>query len=316
MFPLFEKYLKKKEKTRFQREVHSQKKKMYLFWLWDWNLYKKRRKIGLRILTIFKKGSLKSLFTGIYIFLICLWVFGSLFILYWPVFKVQKIEIIRKDDISDINIAYRAVEDYRGKLLFGIDTKQIAESLKLYQKNISDISIQKVLPHTLKIILGSYPWLFSTRLNGKEYMITENGVTVPKTGTGVLQNLLFTLPNQTINGIVEYKQVFDPKFIDKIRSLHKWVKDNLLSLPLWDMYYFPKERELHIITGKETKLIFDLNGNIEEQVRRLVIFNKENLEVKRPELLYIDLRIKNKVFFCTLENEFDCRKTLSYYYQY
>ena len=147
-------------------------------------------------------------------------------------------------------------------------------------------------------------------------MISENGVTIPKIGTWSMQKLLFTPPNQMINGIIEYKQLFNPLFIEKIQILEKWIKDNLLNISFWDMYYFPKEREVHITVWKETKLIFDLNGDIQEQIKRFMIFNKENLALKNPSILYIDLRIKNKVFFCTTETEFDCRKTLNYYYQY
>ncbi len=277
--------------------------------------FKKRKKIQIKFPLWMRDKSIKAHLKILYLVCIALLLWGTLFVVYGPFFKVKTIEIIRKDDITDINIAYKSLEDYRDKLIFWINSQEIAEQLKIYQKNISDVTIKKVFPNTLNITVWSYKWVFSTVINEKNYIITSNGVLVPWNGGSDVQIMKFTSPYANMNGIIDYKQVFSAKYIwEIVEVLHK-IKYNLLSYQVKSLYYFPKEREVHI-DMENTKLIFDLDGDIEEQIKKIVIFSKQTQDLKKPWILYIDLRVKNKIFFCTLETEFDCRRNLNYFYQY
>jgi hypothetical protein len=82
------------------------------------------------------------------------------------------------------------------------------------------------------------------------------------------------------------------------------------------MYYFPIEREVHIDLKTGTKLIFDLMGEADEQIEKLLIFHKEQFNLKETKFIYIDLRIKNKIFFCNQEDEYKCILNLKNTYSY
>jgi hypothetical protein len=82
------------------------------------------------------------------------------------------------------------------------------------------------------------------------------------------------------------------------------------------MYYFPTEREAHIDLKTGTKLIFDFMGDVDEQIKKLLIFHKEQFNLKEAKIIYIDLRIKNKIFFCSQEDEYKCILNLKNTYLY
>lgn len=307
--------LKKVKNSRFQKEARIEKRRLFMD-LWEGEkTFKKRKRYNFKLPDWLTNKSLKTHLKILYIITLSLLVWGSIFVIYGPYFKIKTIEITRKDNITDINIAYKALEDYRDKLIFWVNSKDIAEQLKLYQKNISDVSIGKDFPDKLSITIGSYKGIFSTVINQKNYILTSNWVLVPGNGGSDLQILKFTKQYATINGIIDYKQIFNPKYIEKMIEVLSKLHYNLLSSQVKAVYYFPKEREIHADVDN-IKLIFDLDGNIDDQIKRLVVFTKENLDSKKSGIIYIDLRIKNKVFFCTTETEFDCRSNLSYYYQY
>jgi hypothetical protein len=74
-------------------------------------------------------------------------------------------------------------------------------------------------------------------------------------------------------------------------------------LKIKNIYYFVKEREVHFDVNNDIKLIFDINVEPDEQLTKLIVFNKEHLSLlKITTINYIDLRIPNKIFYC--ENEF------------
>jgi cell division septal protein FtsQ len=317
MLPFFSKIFKIFTKNTLHKKRQQERKKIYLESDTTDTLFKKRKKISFKIPSYFHKYSIYSNIQVISITGCILVVCSVCIIIFSPFFKVKTIEIIRKDDITDINIAYKALEDYRDQLIFTISSKDIAEQLKLYQKNISDVTIKTVFPNTLKITVGSYKWTFSTVINEKNYIVTTNGVLVPGKGGSDLQILKFTPQYAHMNGILDYKEVFSAKNMEKILEILNKVKHNMLSSQIKAIFYFPKEREVHMDIDT-TKLMFDIDNSndIDGQIKRLMLFIKENVDIKKPGIVYIDLRIKNKIFFCTLETEFDCKKNLQYFYQY
>ncbi|MDR2640403.1 MAG: hypothetical protein LBC61_03650 [Candidatus Peribacteria bacterium] len=69
---------------------------------------------------------------------------------------MKYIEITKKDDITNMDIAYKAVDFFRGKQLFDITEIEVFNRLKNYEDNIKSVSTSISLPDTLKIELGSY----------------------------------------------------------------------------------------------------------------------------------------------------------------
>ncbi|MDD3646150.1 MAG: FtsQ-type POTRA domain-containing protein [Candidatus Gracilibacteria bacterium] len=228
--------------------------------------------------------------------------------------KVKTINIIKKEDISNITIAYKAVDKYRGELLFLAQKDKIKKSLIDYQSNIKNVEITRIIPDTLKIEIESYKPIFKTIIDEKAYIITENGVAVPTNKENNDLGELNILSNETYN-FPSYKQLFIEDYLNKIVYIKDKLKDNLLSTSIKSINYYPIEREAHYITNNDIILIFDLNGLVDDQIEKLMIFNKEYLNLSKSGIIYIDLRIKNKVFLCNSENEYQCRKNLKDIYE-
>ena len=85
---------------------------------------------------------------------------------YSPYFLISpsKILIEGLDEGIDTPIAYRSVEDLYGKNIFFLDEKEVADSLKKYQKNISLIRIDRLYPNNIKILLSGYPIIFDVTI--------------------------------------------------------------------------------------------------------------------------------------------------------
>jgi len=58
---------------------------------------------------------------------------------------------------------------------------------------------------------------------------------------------------------LDYKKVFDTISLAKISSIDKSLKENIINLKIKSNTYYVVERELHIETEKNVRIIFDLN---------------------------------------------------------
>jgi len=116
------------------------------------------------------------------------------------------------------------------------------------------------------------------------------------------------------NKFIDYKKVLDPTFINNIKLIVDSIKENIIEINISEIKYYMTEREVHIKTDKNTILIFNLNSNIKEQIEKIAIFNKEHVNINKNSIVYIDLRIKNKVFYCTTEKEYQCYQNLKSIY--
>ena len=236
-----------------------------------------------------------------------------LYISYWPTFKIKYIEIIKQDNITNMNIAYKAIDKYRWTNIFSIEKKDILKRLKDYQQNIKNINTSIKLPNTLKININSYKTIFNTTINWKTYLITENWTLIPSTYSKDLKELKI-IYNFDKNKFLDYKKVLNSDFLKKITFIVNQTKENIIDINIKELKYYIIERELHIKTDKNTILIYNLSSQIKEQIKKLSIFNKEKININKSNIIYIDLRIKNKVFYCTNEKEYQCIQNLKSIY--
>ena len=181
----------------------------------------------------------------------------------------------------------------------------IGNSIRSYQENIQDVSISRKLPNKLDVVISSYDPIFNTKLNDKNYIIVENGSFIPEKENPELRNLtIITKKNST--SIPDYKKTIDLEYMNQIRSIYNEIKINIIRIQIKDIVYYPVEREVIVLIEGGTKLIFDLEKEIIPQVKRLAIFDTENIKIDLPGMIYIDLRVQNKVFYCTTETEYQC----------
>ena len=266
------------------------------------------------VFNIFKSFKNKSI--NYYIFLFFLLLILISFIIFWPVFKLKIINISKNDDITNINIAYNSIDDIRWKHIFLIDEKIIFNKIITYQQNIKDIDINIILPNKLKILIESYKWLFYTNINNKNYLVTENWALVPlKNSINNWEiNELIIKTNLSNNFYLDYKKIFDEKQINKIYTSVIKLKNNLLNIWIKKIIYYEIEQELHIKLKNNVLLIYSLDENTYNQIEKTVIFNKEFKNINWSDLIYIDFRIKNKVFYCNKDEEKNCNNNIKRIY--
>jgi hypothetical protein len=150
-------------------------------------------------------------------------------------------------------------------------------------------------------------------LNNKNYSITKNWVFIPtKSASWSLQKInIFLNKNPRYP---EYKQILEEKNLKKINYLFEKIKQNLLEINITEINYYKTEKEIHYKTNNNTLFIFDLNWNLEQQFEKLAVFNKEKNLLIKSWIIYIDLRVKEKIFYCNIETEYSCYQNLKRIY--
>jgi len=48
------------------------------------------------------------------------------------------------------------------------------------------------------------------------------------------------------NKFIDYKQIFNPFYIEKINNIIKKLEENIINIKIVNLYYYENERELHI----------------------------------------------------------------------
>lgn len=293
--------------------VGSNRNKLILSRIKETSFYHKRRSF------VIKNDHLEKLKffwnnTKSYYLIIALGIiFTIIYIIFWPIFKVKYIEITKQDNITNMSISYKSVESYRWKSIWDPEKKDILINLQNYQQNIRDIKLNYKLPDTLKIKIDSYKWVFNTTINDKTFIITENGTLIPTQYSTDLNELIVKKVFDK-GQFFDYKQLLDWKYINQIFYTKKLLEENLINIKIKNIIYYVIERELHIETENETIIIIDLDSDTKLQVEKLAIYNKEQFDIEKNPMVYIDLRINNKIFYCTTENKLQCIKNLKSIY--
>jgi cell division septal protein FtsQ len=89
-------------------------------------------------------------------------------------FSLKSVDIIRNDNLVNIDLAYRSIENIRLKPMVFINKSDIRNFITSHQPNIQNIEIRKIYPSNIKITLSSYKELYNVNVEGKYYKITEN----------------------------------------------------------------------------------------------------------------------------------------------
>lgn len=261
---------------------------------------KKRKIINIKVVKLNFLKFFKKTYIPYFLIVSLIWLVFWIFILLWPIFKVKTIEVIKLDNVTSMEISYRSLDIFRWESIFNISERDIFNRLKDHQDNIRSVKLKIKLPDTINIEIWSFRELFNVYLNDRTFILVENGTLIPTTQAS--QNLrdLNIIKNLDRNAFLEYNRIFEPKYIIQINEIIKLIEENIIDLNLEKFTYYEVEKEIHIETDNETLLIFSLDWflPIEEQVKNLVIFNKEREQINKNTLRYIDLRIRNRIFYC------------------
>ncbi len=232
-------------------------------------------------------------------------IFAWVFWIFWSsYFHVKKINIFREDPIINIDRAYGSIDYLRGKNIFLIDSKDIAARLQRAQSSISSIKISTNIPNTLNINLGSYTPLLQT----SKHIILSNGSVIDK--DSIPSNDIPTIHTSVpLTNYVDFSKNLPVRDLIQISSLLSYATKNIFGFS-WDkISYQVTEREILILSGWVI-YIFSLDDNIENQVNKIAILEKERGKIGEKKYVYIDMRINGKVFTCSYESEFDCKYNL------
>ena len=181
-----------------------------------------------------------------------------------------------------------------------------------YQPNLKSIESSLQLPDTLQINIESYPGLFQTQIWNKSYVVTQNGVLVPKKPSESLLSIQLELSDGI--SFLDYKQIFKQQYIEQISMMTTLLTDNLLWAEITSWKYYQTERELHIELQNATLLLFDLDTSAKQQVEKAIVFHKESADILSGDIIYIDLRVKNRIFYCGIDEVKQCEQNLNSIY--
>lgn len=310
-FPKFiekiKKFFSKKNKRKKELLLNTKKEKDFA---------SKRKHLSINLEFFKHLNFLKRKYIPFFLIFCVVFIVVVIILVIGPFFRVETIEITRKDNITNMNIAYKSVEAIRWQQMFKIEELDVFHRLKNYQDNIRSIDTKFVLPKTLKIEIESYKEIFNVVINDVNYILLENWTVIP---TNHSKNLRFLniINNIDKNKFIEYKQIFNPIFLDKINLLIKKFEQNFLNVEIVSLNYYEVERELHIGLENGKLIIFSLDDDISinDQIEKLAIFNKDYFWIENNIYVYIDLRIRNKVFYCHNDEATQCQRNLDSLYK-
>jgi hypothetical protein len=92
------------------------------------------------------------------------------------------------------------------------------------------------------------------------------------------------------------------------------LKDNIVNLVINNIIYYKTSREVHFIINNKTRIIFNIEWDLEEKLKQIFVFSKEKINITKPGIIYIDNRVKSKIFYCPETEIKQCIENLNYIY--
>lgn len=308
---------------KFRKETALEKKKRYLFSAkkspeWHPSLFtffreKKRFYYFNTIINVLDQN--KDRFRLSFLLIGTFLIVSSLYILFFsPYFRVSpsKVIIERFDSITDINIAYKSIEDIYSTSIFSVKTDEVLEALTALQKNIKHVEISKLFPNGLKIIIESYTPQFFVRFpnSEKSYIITSNGILVyQKIHDTNLHFLDLVDPSFAEMSFIDYKEGVGEEFMSFILASRDIFKTTFPAVNIAKFTYFKSEREVHIALESGLIVLLRTASDINNQILSLKIYNDKNKDfINSWDMQYIDMRVPGKIFIC--KNKILCKSNL------
>lgn len=312
---ILQKYKNIFSNIKFRKSVKKEKNKLYV--QQSSEKYKSKRNKFKLFTTKLEFENTFSEIKKINVYYYVIWVFlilSSLYILFLShYFSVKNIDIIRENELINIDLSYKSVENFRYKPILFTDKNQIKLNLLSHQPNIKNIVIRKIMPDNIKIVIEWFESIFWVEFNNKFYEITSNWVIVPSKKKEDIQKIkIVWLSNLWI---IDYKKIFKDIYIEKIKNIIELIKTKNSFITINDIIYYYKEAELHIIDQNWTTIIFDLIKEENIQIEKLNIFHKNYINKIKFWIIYLDLRINEKIIYCARDNEFQCKQNLKSIYE-
>lgn len=303
MIKKINKFLSEKYKALFEKKtVNKRKQRNQKFAFLRYNINQRKRVESNNDFTIY--------YYLIWFFLIT----SSIYTLFFsPYFIIKNIDVIKNDTYSNINIAYKSINNLYYRNIFSINKDKIEKDIKELQNNIEYIKINKLFPDALQIDIKSFKWIFNTNINNKDYTLLENWSLIPSTNNEELEKIIINTINSNSN--IVYKNIISESDMGKILYSINFIKNNIYIEKLKEINFFPNENELHINIIDKDKIILLLDNTIKNQLNKFILLKNKEL-IKLEDIIYIDLRVEDKSFICRKEFEVECNNNLKNIYNY
>lgn len=195
-------------------------------------------------------------------------------------FRISPSHVIieRLDSGSDVNIAYKSIEEFYGAPIFLINSGDVAKSVISMQKNIRQADVSRLYPNGLKIVLSSWSPEFVTYFPELEryYGVTGNGVLVySKNKNPALTELNIIDPELAEAGFLDYREGVSEEAMSRIITLRNSLKEALPGVTVGKFAFFRLEQEVHVFLDSGARLVFSLDGTEKRQLSTLVFWNSQ-----------------------------------------
>lgn len=246
------------ERRNFRKQVHEEKSKKYLVSkapakkaapLFEFTgrgrfrfvstIYSKVRNEGDKIRLASAVMAVTLISLSLYL------AFGSSYFRISP----SKVIIERVDAGSDVNIAYKSIEEFYGTPIFLVNSRDVSRAIIGMQKNIRSAKAERLYPNGLKIVISSWPPEFVTYFPelDRYYGVTGNGVLVySKTRNAELTEINIVDPDLSEAGFLDYREGISEEAMSRIISLRQGIKEVLPGITVAKFAFFRLEQETHV----------------------------------------------------------------------
>lgn len=271
-------------------------------------LTEKRKKTGVFRRRFSKVLQRTAVFVGIVLLIGS--ILGSVFFLSF--FTIQEITISRKDfRVEGENIGVFAQQSFIGKNIFLVRSSNIEHTLREVFPEVATVDIERKFPHSLRLIVATFPVSFRWTCERVDKSITETGE-IRETNTPVVfyvnhsGHLTYPNPDEKEafliyekapcpKDIANSKRAFKAEIVESIFTAKKELEE-ILGQKVIRAGYYRDAKEIHLITESETAYWIDFASPAKEQVDKLKISLALEPKLKQP-LEHVDIRVPEKIFF-------------------
>jgi cell division septal protein FtsQ len=227
-------------------------------------------------------------------------------------FHVQTVTVLENEKVSEEQVRGALKEMlserhwlvFPGRSLILLDTGQVGETLRKNVALIEDAEVARQLPQTLKIKVKEKQPVAVWQSGGKFYYLDREGLVLGEVDQIPEVNTLPVVIDQNHYPVDVNAKISNPAFLSALTVVAERLPAKLnvgavqvVIPPLGEDVSPAAVQELRVKTSEGWEIYFDLRRPIETQMAVLLKIMNEEIGPDRGNLHYIDLRVKDKVFY-------------------
>ncbi len=237
------------------------------------------------------------------VFLILLFV-GPIAILGWLVFFTTTFSVVSVtvvDAKENTEAAVRAIaEEHKGENILFAPTEQIEQRILRDVPQVRDAHIIRKLPGTLKIIVQEKTPALLLISNGSYYFVDQDGIAYANVSLDLLPGVVLPTVKTTEStaSVTLGARAVDAAFVDFISEIQQSLPDiahaQIVEMSIPSL----AAREVHFFLDRNWKIMMDTTRSAASQLTILSRLLASTIsEEEAKTLVYIDLRIPNRVYY-------------------